>query len=80
MFLTILISLRSRSLSGSVLPIPTLPARGPEAKPTRCCVPSSLVSSNLSRTVAMPTSILSISRLSASTLASVAVDATETVL
>ena len=28
-------SLRSRSLSGSVLPIPTLPARGPEANPTR---------------------------------------------
>ena len=43
-------------------------------------MPDSLVSSNLSRTVAIPTSILSTSRLSASTSASVAVDATETVL
>ena len=55
----------SSCLSGSVLPIPTLPARGPEAKPTTCCVPSSFVSSKRSLTVAMPTSMLSTTRLPA---------------
>ena len=41
--------------SGSVLPIPTLPACGPVANPTRYFVPFSLVNSNLSWTVAIPT-------------------------